>query len=111
MSPENFEMLLSWIGPKIKKVTTKMREPIRVDQRFCIVLKYLVTGDAHVTVAASYGMSSTTVGHIVKKTCALIWNILCDKGYVSPYHQKKLGKKFRKARYYSSSTKFFFSLF
>ena len=26
MSPENLEMLHSWIGPKIKKVTKKMRE-------------------------------------------------------------------------------------
>ena len=35
MSPENFVMLLSWIGPKIKKVITKMREPISVGQRLC----------------------------------------------------------------------------
>ena len=84
MSPENFEMLLSWIGPKIKKVTTKMREPISVDQRLYVTLRYLVTGDANVTIAASYRMSPTTVGRIVKETCAVIWNVLCDKGYVSP---------------------------
>ena len=84
MSPENFEMLLSWIGPKIKKVTTKMREPVSVGQRLCVTLRYFVTGDAHVTIAASYRMSPTTVGRIVKETCAVIWNVLCDKGYVSP---------------------------
>ena len=72
MSPENFEMLLSWIGPKIKKVTTKMREPISVGQRLCVTLRYLVTGDAHVTIAASYRMSPTTVRRIVKETCAVI---------------------------------------
>ena len=71
MSPENFEMLLSWIGPKIKKVTTKMREPISVDQRLYVTLRYLVTGDANVTIAASYRMSQTTVGRIVKETCAV----------------------------------------
>ena len=84
MSPENFEMLLSWIGPKIKKVTTKMREPISVGQRLCVTLRYLVTGDAHVTIAASYRMGPSTVGRIVKETCAVIRNVLCDKGYVSP---------------------------
>ena len=36
----------------------------------------LVTGDAHVTI--------TNVGSNVKETCAVIWNVLCDKGYVSP---------------------------
>ena len=84
MSPENFEMLLSGIGPKIKKVTTKIREPISVGQRLCVTLRYLVTGDAHVTIAASYRMSPTTVGCIVNETCAVISNLLCDKGYVSP---------------------------
>ena len=75
MSPENFEILLSWIGPKIKKVTTKMRGPISVGQRLCVALRYLVTGDAHVTIAASYKMSPTTVGRIVKETCATVyWN-------------------------------------
>ena len=69
MSPENFEMLLSWIGPKIKKVTTKMHEPIGVGQRLCVTLRYLVTDDAHATIAASYRMNQTTVGRIVKETC------------------------------------------
>ena len=93
MSPENFEMLLSWIRPKIKKVTTKMREPISVGQRLCIALRYLVTGDAHVTIAASYRMSPTTVGRIVKETYAVIWNVLCDKEYVSPPSSEEAWKK------------------
>ena len=84
MSPENFVMLLSWIGPKIKKVITKMPEPISVGQRFCDTLRYLATGDAYFTIAASYRMGPATVGRIVKETCAVIWNVLCDKGYVSP---------------------------
>ena len=51
-----------------------MREPISVGQRLCVTLRYLVTGDAHVTIAASYRMRPTTVGRIVKETCAVIWN-------------------------------------
>ena len=91
MSPEN---LLSWIGPKIKKVTTKMREPISVGQRLCVTLRYLVTGDAHVTIAASYRMRPTTVGRIVKETCAVIWNCVI-KDMWALHHQNKLGKTFR----------------
>ena len=58
ISPENFEMLLSWTGPKIKKVTTKMHESISVGQRLYVTLRYLVTGNAHVTIAASYRISN-----------------------------------------------------
>ena len=45
----------------------------------------MVTGDAHVT--------PTTVGHIVKETCAVIWNVLCDKRYVSPPSSEEAWKK------------------
>ena len=61
-----------------------MREPSSVGQRLCVTLRYLVTEDAHVTIAASYRMSPTTVARIVKETCVVIWNVLCDKGYESP---------------------------
>ena len=37
-------------------------------------------------------MSPTTIGHIVKETWAVIWNLLCDKGYVSPPSSKKAWK-------------------
>ena len=29
-------------------------------------------------------MSPTTVRRILKETCLVTWNVLCDKGYVSP---------------------------
>ena len=48
MLPENSEILLSWIGPKIKKATTKMCEQISLGQRLCVTLRYVVAGNAHV---------------------------------------------------------------
>ena len=72
------------LDPKLRCWLQKMLEPISVDQRLCVTLKYLVTVDSHVTIAASYRTRPTTVRHIVNKTCAVIKNVLCDKGYVSP---------------------------
>ena len=69
-----------------------MCEPISVGQRLCVTLSYLVTGDAHVTIAASYRMSPTTVGRIVKETCTVTWNVLCDKRYVSSPSSEKAWK-------------------
>ena len=77
MSPENFEMLLSWIGPKVTEVTKKMCEPISVCQRLCVALRCLVTGDAHVTIAAGYRMSSAAIGRIVKETFAVTLREKC----------------------------------
>ena len=73
MSPENFELPLLWIGPKIRKVTTEMREPIRVGQRLCVTLRHLAIGDAHVTITASYRMSYCWT-YRKRKRCS---NIVC----------------------------------
>ena len=39
---------------------------------------FLVTGDAFNTIGASYRISGTTVGRIVKETCSVLWKILSN---------------------------------
>jgi len=53
-----------------------MREPIGVDQRLLVTLRYLATGDARSTIAADYRMSPTTVERIINETCNALWNRL-----------------------------------
>ena len=72
MSPTTFEKLLSWIGPLLKRASTKMREAISPSERLCVCLRYLVTGDAQVTIAASYRMSAAVVGRIINDTCEVL---------------------------------------
>ena len=59
-----------------------MREPIGPSERLCVCLRYLVTGDAQVTIAASYRMSPAVVGRIINETCQLLWKTLIEKGYL-----------------------------
>ena len=53
MLPGTFETLLRIVAPDIQKTGTKMREPISADQRLVVTLRYLTTGNAHSTIAAS----------------------------------------------------------
>ena len=46
------EHCIMWIVPYIQKQETKLREPIFLRERVCFALRYLVTGDAQVTIAA-----------------------------------------------------------
>ena len=93
MSPILFEQLLTLIGPVIQKATTKMREPIGVSERLCVCLRYLATGDAQVTIAASYRMSPSVVGRIVNETCTALWEVLKEKGYLKhPSNEKEWEK-------------------
>jgi len=57
MMPNIFENLIKLIALSTQRKTTKMREPIGVDQRLLVTLRYLATGDARSTIAANYRMS------------------------------------------------------
>ena len=71
MTHAKLEELLSWVAPKIEKSSVR-REPIGPEQRLCVTYRYLVTGDGHVKIAASYRISPTSNGKIIKETTGRI---------------------------------------
>ena len=82
MTPTKFEELLQYVAPHILRDSTR-REAIQPEERLCVTLRYLVTGDAFNTIGTSYRMSGTTVGRIVKETCSVLWDVLLENGYLS----------------------------
>ena len=68
MPAAKFEELLRFISPYIEKDSYR-RETIKPEERLAVTLRYLVTGDSFKTISASYRMSDTTVGRIIKETC------------------------------------------
>ena len=83
MTPTKLKELLSCVELKIEKSSVR-REPILAEQRLCVRLRYLVTGDAHVGVAASYKISSTSIGRIIKETTGAIYDALVEKEFLQP---------------------------
>lgn len=81
MLPSKFEELLQLVAPLLTKPMAR-REPIPPEEMLCVTLRYLVTGDAFSTISASYRMSESSVGRIVKQTCRVIWEKLLEKGYL-----------------------------
>lgn len=82
MLPTKFEELLSFVAPLVTKSSIR-REVISPEERLCITLRYLVTGDAKITIASSYRVSPTTVGRIISETCAAIWTVLMERGVLN----------------------------
>ena len=89
MSPTTFEKLLSWVAPRITKKDTKMRESISAQERLCVTLRYLVTGDAQITIATNYRMSPSVVGRIILETSNAIWSVLKENQFVEPPRTQK----------------------
>ena len=78
------------------------REAISPEERLCVTLRYVVTGDAGVTITASYRISATSISRIIKETTKVIWNVFQDKGFLkSPISAQKweeIAQSFEKKR-------------
>ena len=76
-----------------------MREPVSPSERLSVFLRYLVTGDEQISIAASYCISPSTVGRIIGEMCKVLWKVLIEKGYLTApttkEHWKKIAKEFK----------------
>ena len=81
MTPKKFEELLSLVGYAIAKVAT-YREPIGPQERLCVTLRYLVTGDSQSTIASIYRISKTSISRIILDTCEALWKVLLYIGFL-----------------------------
>ena len=77
-----FLYLCGKIGPSIERQDTSMRKAISVEQRVGITLWSLATCCEYRTIAALFGVASSTVCFIIHDTCAAIVNVLL-KEYIS----------------------------
>jgi hypothetical protein len=70
-----------------------MRDPITPSERLALTLRYLTTGDAQVTIGASYRISPTTTGRIIYETSQVIWDVLKKQGFLEVPQNKEQWKK------------------
>ena len=61
MTPSQLEELTTWVAPLIVKDSVH-REEICPEARLCLTLRYLASGESHVSLAASYRLGKTTFG-------------------------------------------------
>uniref|UniRef100_A0A3B3QUT2 DDE Tnp4 domain-containing protein n=1 Tax=Paramormyrops kingsleyae TaxID=1676925 RepID=A0A3B3QUT2_9TELE len=72
LSMEQFNSLLSRVGPSITKMRTNYREPIPPTQRLAICMRLLL----YTTIASSYRVGISTVAEIVPDVSKAIWDSL-----------------------------------
>ncbi|XP_039302905.1 uncharacterized protein LOC105206919 [Solenopsis invicta] len=68
--------LLQIVAPKLHKQTF-LRKPVNAEERLCLTLRYLASGDSMVSISYQYLLGCTTVSNIISETCEVIWNELC----------------------------------
>jgi hypothetical protein len=66
MSLSDFGLLINLIGPKFAKTETILREPISVQNRLAITLRFLAAGESFTSLQYLFRMSKQVISNIVK---------------------------------------------
>ncbi|KAK3929587.1 Protein ANTAGONIST OF LIKE HETEROCHROMATIN PROTEIN 1 [Frankliniella fusca] len=80
MTPSAFDRLLSMVSPWLKKYSR--RESICPGERLAITLRYLASGNSHVSLMYLFRVSAQCIGKIVLETSTVLYREL--KGLVFP---------------------------
>lgn len=78
MSPEQFDILLEKVTPKIKKRDTNFRQAISSEIRLAITLRYLASGDSYRSLMLLFRVPHNTISGIVSETCKAIYSSLVN---------------------------------
>ena len=69
MTAEDFEYIVSLIGPKIERMDTKLREAVTVRERLAVTLRFLATDDSYTSLQYLFKMSKSTISGIIPAVC------------------------------------------
>lgn len=75
---EDFELLISLIGPTISKQDTNYRDAISVNDRLALTLRFLATGDSYTSLMYLFKISKQSISKIVPVVCGALVSALSE---------------------------------
>ena len=78
-SREHFEHLLAIVGPLLvrrENYWSAIRAKITPAERLVFTIKYLATGNSQISLSYNFRLGKSTVCHILRETCEVLWNTL-----------------------------------
>ena len=72
MDPHTFHKILAGVAPLIHRQNTPMRDGIPADQRLCLTIRFLATGDLYPSMQWAFLIGRSTISKMVKETCQAI---------------------------------------
>lgn len=95
MSPNTFDLLLSYVGPRISPARG-IRQPIMEQERLEIVLSYLATGSFQYMIGLNFRVSEAATHNFISIVCDAIWDSLHPVVFEQPTEAmwQRLAKEF-----------------
>ncbi|XP_068126549.1 uncharacterized protein [Hyperolius riggenbachi] len=88
MSIGTFDELLEYLRPALIRSDTQMRLAISPEERLCVTIKYLATGQSFTSLHFRFLIGKATIRLIVRETCRAICNTLFTLFMPEPTKEK-----------------------
>ena len=72
MPPEMFDELLNRVGPRIRRVDTRLRKALEPGFKLAITIRHLVSGDKYPTLQYDFRVARNTISVFVPEVCQAI---------------------------------------
>ncbi|XP_046395705.1 uncharacterized protein LOC124162968 [Ischnura elegans] len=89
MSAVELENLLNFVGPKIQKRDTFLRESISASQRLIVTLRFLASGDSYHSLMYLFRIPVSTMSIFIPEVCAAIYDTLKETVMKMPGSKEK----------------------
>ena len=92
MDTETFENLVSRVRPYLTKQTTNMRQPIPVEEKLAVFLRFIATGESFASLQYQFRISRSTISLFINEVAEAVYNTLKDE-YLKCHQHLASGKK------------------
>ena len=82
MDEDTFKVLVEKLTPYLKKKTTMMREPILVEEKLALTLRFLATGESYASLSFLFRIHHSTISKFIPLVCWYIY-VIFKKEYCS----------------------------
>ena len=69
MPPEMYDELLNRVGPRIRRVDTRLRKALEPGFKLAIAIRHLVSGDKYPTLQYDFRVARNTISVFVPEVC------------------------------------------
>lgn len=90
MDEDTFKFVVSKISPLICKQNTHLRNPISVEERLMVTLRFLATGESYASLQYSSRIPQCTLSGIIPETCEAIYRALKGEYLKVNIHVQKM---------------------
>ena len=89
ITPDLFQEMVEKLSPRLRKLSTFMREPLQVGLKLAVTLRFLATGNSYKSLQYSFRVETSTICTFIPEVCKAIIAVYMEEVLHCPKTEKE----------------------